>query len=259
MRGVVGNALAARRKASKFLVNDLVVGEDAQVTGDLHRGLGDLARAQRGVFDKGQRGRLGVTAATANGDDARVRLDHIAHTGEHQCLVLVGDDKDGLQLSEEAIGAPELGQLHGGAREVVLMRGQLLLEAFKEGEGIGGRAGKTGDHLAAGQSPDLSRGLLHHDAVFERDLAIAGHADVSVLANTENGGALEHCLALLKMGWARKLTTEGWGARQARQRRRGVSQEALCVAARGNHPSSVRRRMGAKNGKEHLDIRSLFD
>ena len=62
-------------------------------------------------------------------------------------LLVVGDDEQGLEPAEEAVGAPVLAQLDAGAGEVLLVLLELGLEALEEREGVGGAAGEAGEDL----------------------------------------------------------------------------------------------------------------
>ena len=76
--------------------------------------------------------------------------------------LLVGDDHHRLEPAQIAVGAPVLGELDGGAHQLVGILLELGLEPLEQGEGVGGGAGKAADHLAAGEAPDLLGGVLHH-------------------------------------------------------------------------------------------------
>jgi hypothetical protein len=55
----------------------------------------------------------------------------------------IGDAQHRLEPAQHAVGAPVLGQLHGGAGQVALVLLELALEALEQREGIGGGAGET--------------------------------------------------------------------------------------------------------------------
>ena len=89
-------------------------------------------------------------------DDAVVGLEHVAGAGQHQRVRLVGDDHHRLEPAQIAVGAPVLGELDGGAHQLVGILLELGFEPLEQGEGIGGGAGEAGDHLAAGEPADLA-------------------------------------------------------------------------------------------------------
>ena len=63
---------------------------------------------------------------------------------------------------------------------------QLGLEPLEQGEGVGRRAGEARDDLAVADAPDLL-GVALDDGLAHRHLAVAGHHDLAVLANREDG------------------------------------------------------------------------
>ncbi len=71
---------------------------------------------------------------------------------------------------------------------------QLGLEALEQGEGVGGGAGKTGQHLLAVELAHLARRAFDDD-VAERDLAVAADGDLHPgrgdAAYANDGGAVE--------------------------------------------------------------------
>ena len=63
---------------------------------------------------------------------------------------------------------------------------ELALEAAEERESIGRRSGKSCEHLVVKQATHFSR-LVFHDRLAERDLAVAGHHDLALMADGEHG------------------------------------------------------------------------
>jgi len=96
--------------------------------------------------------------------------------------VLVGHRQHGLEAGQGAVGAPVLGQLHGGAHQMALVLLQLAFEALEEGEGIRGGAGESGQHLAVIETPHLAGVALHH-GVAKGNLAVTAHDDFAVAAH----------------------------------------------------------------------------
>jgi hypothetical protein len=73
---------------------------------------------------------------------------------------------------------------------VALVLLQLGLEALEQREGVGGGAGKTGQHLVAVELAHLARAGLDDD-VAERDLAVAAQGDDGATAHAHDGGAVK--------------------------------------------------------------------
>ncbi len=144
--------------------------------GDAQGPLGDLAGAQlRGVQVRPRRG-VGEAAARADGDDALVRLDHVAGAGDEERGLAVRHQQERLQAPQDPVGAPVLGQLHRGAGDVPAVFLHLALEALEQREGVRRGAGKADEDLAVVDLADLARVGLHH-GVAHGDLAVAGHGD----------------------------------------------------------------------------------
>jgi hypothetical protein len=71
-------------RLTQLFNRELVVGIDADLSGDLQAFLGDLAGVEFGVLDQGAGGGEGVAAAGADGDDALVGLDDVAVAAEDE-------------------------------------------------------------------------------------------------------------------------------------------------------------------------------
>ena len=109
-------------------------------------------------------------------------FDHVAVAGDDQRSVLVGHGEHGLQTAQRAVGAPVLGQLDGSAHQMPLVLLQLAFEAFEQGEGVGGGAGETGQHLAVVEAAHFL-GVALHDGIAKRYLAVAAHDDFAIAAH----------------------------------------------------------------------------
>ena len=59
---------------------------------------------------------------------------------------------------------------------------QLAFEMFKQGEGIGGSASKSGDDLVMIQTADFT-GVAFHDGVAQSDLSVAADNDFIATAD----------------------------------------------------------------------------
>ena len=88
----------------------------------------------------------------------------------------VGHRQHRLQPAQHAVGAPVLGEFDGGAHQVALVLLELGLEALEQREGVGGGAGKAGQHLVAVELAHLARAGLDDD-VAQRHLAVAAQGD----------------------------------------------------------------------------------
>ena len=146
--------------------------------------------ASFGVGHQRARGGERVRAAGADGEDAVVGLDDVAGAGDDEAVLLVDDDEQRLEPAEHAVAAPVLGQLDRGAREVVRIALELLLELLEEREGVGRGAGEAGEHLAAAQRAHLLRVRLH-DRLADGHLTVAADRDAAIAADGEDGGGVE--------------------------------------------------------------------
>ena len=76
--------------------------------------------------------RVGQLAAAVDGRPGREQRGVVV-AGDDEGFVLVGDGQQGLEAAQGAIGAPVLGQRHGGALQVALMGLQFGFEALEQG------------------------------------------------------------------------------------------------------------------------------
>jgi len=139
------------------------------------------------VGEEGFGGGLGVGAAGADADDAVGGFDDVAGAAGDEAGLAIYDGEHGFEASHGAVGAPVLGELDDGAAGVVGELGELFLEAFEEGEGVGGAAGEADEDLAAADAADLG-GVVLDDGVAEGDLAVTAEGDLAVAADGEDGG-----------------------------------------------------------------------
>ena len=95
---------------------------------------------------------------------------------------LVGDQHHRLEPAQIAVGAPVLGELDAGARQLVGILLELGFEPLQQGEGVGGGAGEAGNHVALAEAAHLL-GVALHDGLAEADLAVAGDHDLAALAH----------------------------------------------------------------------------
>ena len=105
-------------------------------------------------------------------------------------MLQVGHDQQRLEPAEDPVAAPVLGQLDRGAREVGGVAVELLLELLVQGQRVGHRPGEPRQHLAALEGAHLGGPRLHH-GLADGDLPVAAEGDAAVLADGEDGGAVE--------------------------------------------------------------------
>src|SRR4029079_11360310 len=127
---------------------------------DGHRFFGDLSRAELGIVRERTCGREREGPARSNRDNPIVWLDEVAGPGEQKRGGRVEHDEHGLEPAENAIAAPVLRELDGGALEIPAVLLEFGLEAGEERERVGGRARKPGEHPIVIQTPDLPGTLL---------------------------------------------------------------------------------------------------
>ena len=125
----------------------MAVGEHAELGGYLHAFQRDVLGPKIAVADEGSGGGEGVGSAAADGGDAVVGFDHVAGPSEHERMIPVGYKEHSLQLAEELVAPPVLGELHGGADQVAAGLFEVGVEAFEQGKGVRRGPGESGDDL----------------------------------------------------------------------------------------------------------------
>ena len=86
-------------------------------------------------------------AARADGGDAFIRLDHVAVAAHDVGVLRVRHQQQRFQMPQHVVGAPFLGQLHHGARQVAVELLQLGFEAREQREGVRRGAGESRQDL----------------------------------------------------------------------------------------------------------------
>src|ERR1700751_5000260 len=155
---------------AQLLDEDVAVGIDADVGGDVERALHDGARIEVRAFEQRARRRERVLPAGADGGHSVPGLDHIAIAGNDEELLRIPDQQQRLESPQIAIRAPVLGELDRGPGHVAVSL-ELALEALEQRKRIGGPAREAGEHLAVGETAYLACVALH-DGITERDLPI---------------------------------------------------------------------------------------
>ena len=128
-------------------------------------------------------------SAAADGGDAVVGFDHVAGPGEHERMIPVGYKEHSLQLAEELVAPPVLGEFHGGADQVAAGLFEVGVEAFEQGKGVRRGPGESGDDLIFIHPPDFLGGVFHNDALPHGHLPVADEGDVAFVAHGEDGGS----------------------------------------------------------------------
>src|SRR5215470_14069685 len=183
------------RALAQFLDDDVAVGVDADIGGNVERVLDDAARVELGRLEQRTRRGERVLSTGADRGDIVVGLDDIAVAGDHEQLVRIADQQQRLEAPQIAIRAPVLGELDGGTCQVAVLL-ELTLEALEQREGIGGSAGKAGQHLAIAQAAHLA-GVALHDGVAEGDLAVATQRNRAFAAYADDGRTVRIEIGLL--------------------------------------------------------------
>src|SRR6185369_10636580 len=119
--------------------------------------------------------------------------------------------------------APVLRQFDGSALQLSLVLVELGFEALEQGERVGRRARKAGEHAIVVDAANLARGRLDDD-VAERDLAVAAKRDLCAAAHGKYRRTVKeiHC----RMQRSR-CGCVGADARRKRSRRAMTSWEPL--------------------------------
>src|SRR5271154_7614722 len=113
----------------QFLDGQAAIGVDTDIRGNIQRSFDDIARRQFALHE-GESGRLREPAAGTDGDQIMLRLDHIARARYDIRAFKVGDAQECLEPAQATVGAPVLGQLDCGARQIAEFL-QLALEALE--------------------------------------------------------------------------------------------------------------------------------
>ena len=149
-------------------------------------------------LDQSLRRRLRKAAAGADRDQVVLGLDHVAVPGNHVHAFQVRHAKQRLEPPQAPIAAPVLGELDRRPGEIAELL-ELAFEALEQGEGIGGAAGKSREHLAAIQAPHLA-GVALHDALSQGDLPVAADRYAAIAPYREDGRADDSIGIVLQVG-----------------------------------------------------------
>ena len=166
----------------QFFDGDGVIGIDAHSAGNLHSFFGDLAGRQFGMTGEGFGGGLGVGTSAADGGDSSIGLDDVALSAEQESLLLIADQQQCFEMAQEFIGTPVFGELDGAAAKVAVILLELGFEAAEKGEGVGSRAGESGEDFVVVEPADFP-GRVLDDRFAERDLAVSGKDYATVAAD----------------------------------------------------------------------------
>ena len=142
------------------------------------------------MIGQGLRCRLGKGATGSDRRNAGVGLDHVSLAAQQERRFLIGNQQQCFQMPQKFVGAPVFREFDGGAAEVAVILLQLGLEAAEQGESVGGRAGKSGKNFVLIEAANLLCSMLD-DGFAERDLTVAGHDNLVVAADAEDGGGAD--------------------------------------------------------------------
>ena len=110
--------------------------------------------------------------------NAVLGFHHVARAGKEERGLRVGHRHHGFEPAQIFVRAPILAEFHAGAREIARMLLELGFQPLEQRKRIGGRAGKTRDHVALAETAHLA-GIGLHDRLAERHLPIARDDDRS--------------------------------------------------------------------------------
>ena len=117
------------RDAGEFLVRDAVISKDADLASDFHCFFGNGARWQIGIVHQRPSRRKRIRTAATDGCNSLVWFDNITCSADQKRLTRIGDDEQSLQIAQNLVSSPVLGELYGCASEVPVILLQLGLEA----------------------------------------------------------------------------------------------------------------------------------
>ena len=103
----------------------------------------------------------------------------------------IGHREHRFEAAQDAVGAPVLGELDSGTRDIALVLLELRLEALEQRERVGGAAREACEDAVLIEAPHFARSRFHHD-VAERHLAVAAERDLFAAPHGKYGGAMEH-------------------------------------------------------------------
>src|SRR5690606_20388224 len=187
----IGYPRRSGRHGRQLLDGDGAVRVDADVGSDGQGLFDDLPRAEFRVLEQRPRRRVRVGAAGTDGHDVALRLQHVAVAGDDERGGRIRHAQHGFEVAQHAVGAPVLGQFHGGAHEVALVLLQLALEALEQGERIRGAAREAGEDAVVVETPYLPRVALD-DGLAQGHLAVAAHHDAAAAPHGKDGGSMEN-------------------------------------------------------------------
>mmetsp|Transcript_27470 Transcript_27470/g.110031 ORF Transcript_27470/g.110031 Transcript_27470/m.110031 type:complete len:298 (-) Transcript_27470:9-902(-) len=186
IRGRVAGGLGRRRVvAVEDLHDELGVRVDAHVGGDVHGAFRDGRGVEAVDFGEGARGGERERPARADAHDAVRGLEDVAVARELEGDRGVGDEEDRLEPPQVFVGAPGLGEVDAGARQLAGVLLELTLEALQERERVGRRAREAREDAVA-EPADLLRVALDDERAL-RDHAVADERDLAALSDDEDG------------------------------------------------------------------------
>src|SRR4051812_31933093 len=179
--------LATRHSPLGFEHRDVRIRIHADLSGDSQAPLNDVLRLEIGILD--ERARRGERIRTARADcqHAIIGLDQFSRSGDDEPVVAIDDDEECLQTPQHAVAAPVLGELHRGARHVLRIALELLLELLEKPHPVSGRTGEAGENSTVAERAHLL-GVRLHDRLTDGHLSITTERDFSIAAHGDNRG-----------------------------------------------------------------------
>ena len=99
-----------------------------------------------------------------------------------------------VEVAQELVGAPVLGEFDRGANELAAVLFKLAFEPFEQGEGVSGAAGETGQDFFVVEPAHLARRALDDD-IAQGHLAVAAYGHLPALrhlaAHADDGGSVK--------------------------------------------------------------------
>lgn len=159
------------------------------------------------MADEGSRGRHRKCAARADSHHPLVGFDDVPVAGDDQHFFPVRHDHHRVELSEDAVRAPLLGEFDGRPSEVPPVGLQLGFEAVLKRLGVGGGTGKAAKNLAARQLANLSGVVFENRRFPLGDLPVGRQGDDAVAADPDDRGGPNHGWEFTSGLWLKRAGT----------------------------------------------------
>src|SRR5437016_6205561 len=134
----------------------------------------------------------GVRATRTDAGDAVIGLDHVPVSAHQQQRADVCHQHQCVELAQNFVGSPVLGELDGGTPKIAGESLQLTFKSILESLGIRDRAGEAADHLPLSDAAHLLGGVLDNGGFAEGYLAISGDGGLAIPADADHCGGANH-------------------------------------------------------------------